>query len=424
MPQQFVKSSSNSWFQRIKFAIIGIPIGILLFLISVPVLWWNEGRAVQTERSLNEGKGMVVSLSDLAPDATNEGKLVHLTGEATTNEEIEDPVFGIRDTAIRLTRNVEMYQWVEEEETRRKKKVGGSEEEVTEYTYDTMWRADRVNSENFEFPSGHENPPRLPYSSDSQYAKVVTIGSFRLNAGQIERISNEASVPMTPERVASLSPSIKSKVTLRNNQLYIPASGVSATPNEAEPTAEADPSDIQVPETTGSPEVGDVRITFVAVYPTEISLIAKQVKETFEGYPTEAGDTLDMLQQGTHSAEKMFSDAEAANRMTTWILRAVGFVLMMVGVGLILGPLSVMADFIPVLGNVTRSITGIIAFAVAAPISLITIGLAWLFYRPVLGILLLSAAGAIVVGVVFLIRSRKQPPEVLPTPHDDIIDVG
>ena len=44
------------------------------------------------------------------------------------------------------------------------------------------------------------------------------------------------------------------------------------------------------------------------------------------------------------------------------------------------------------------------AFAVAAPCSLVTIAVAWLYYRPVVGIALLAAAGAI----VFWFKNKKK----------------
>ncbi len=71
---------------------------------------------------------------------------------------------------------------------------------------------------------------------------------------------------------------------------------------------------------------------------------------------------------GTASAGEMFASAEAENRVLTWILRAVGFILM--GVGL-------------------------------------TIALGWIAYRPVVGIALPVLAGAVMFGLGYLSRDRR-----------------
>lgn len=425
MVESFTQTTHVSWFSRIKGAVIGIPIGLLLLVVAVVLLWWNEGRAVTTAKSLKEGESLVVSLTELKPNAENDGKLVHLTGEATTTEEVADPVFGIHDTAICLQRKVEMFQWIEDESTRTRKKVGGGEERITEYTYEKAWREDRVNSDSFEHQQGHRNPSTMPYVSDAWYAQHVSLGDFQLNTAQVRRIDRQTPVRIDDARIATLQPAIRSQVLTKNGGLYIPADGVpSPSPAAQPPAAEATAEATGLAESTGAPQVGDVRIAFTAVYPLEISVIAKQVKQTFKPYQTQAGDALDMLEEGTHSADEMIAEAAANNVRLTWILRVVGFIVTCVGLGLVFGPLSVLADFIPLLGNLTRTVTGFVAVVLAIPISLGTIGMSWLFYRPLLGGILLGAAFAVIAAVIFLLRARQAPALTHDSGPDEIIDVG
>jgi Flp pilus assembly protein TadB len=63
----------------------------------------------------------------------------------------------------------------------------------------------------------------------------------------------------------------------------------------------------------------------------------------------------------------------------------------------------VLADVLPILGDLIGIGTGIVAFLIATPVALITIGIAWLFYRPLLGIVLLAAAG----GLLFLLIKKR-----------------
>lgn len=95
--------------------------------------------------------------------------------------------------------------------------------------------------------------------------------------------------------------------------------------------------------------------------------------------------------------------------MLTWILRLVGFVMMVIGLMLIANLFSVLASIVPFFGDIVGAGTGILAFLIALPLTLVTIALAWLAYRPLIGIpLLLAAVGSIVFGIMKLIKSRKK----------------
>ena len=74
---------------------------------------------------------------------------------------------------------------------------------------------------------------------------------------------------------------------------------------------------------------------------------------------------------------------------------------MFFGFSFIFKPLAVVADVLPLAGTIVGVGTGIFAFLLAAPLSLITISIAWIFYRPLIGIPLLLLAG---VGPFFLIK--------------------
>ena len=51
--------------------------------------------------------------------------------------------------------------------------------------------------------------------------------------------------------------------------------------------------------------------------------------------------------------------------------------------------------------------TGLLSFLIALPCSLVTIAIAWIVYRPVLGIILLVIA---VGAIVMLFKNRKSAP--------------
>jgi len=131
---RYTEVTKESWFKRLGNAFKGILFGFLLIGISFVLLFWNEGRAVKTMKTLKEGKGIVVPIRADKLDPENNGKLVHVTGKATTEEILEDSVFNVSIRAIKLKRVVQMYQWKEVVTSKTKKKLGGETETVKTYS--------------------------------------------------------------------------------------------------------------------------------------------------------------------------------------------------------------------------------------------------------------------------------------------------
>ena len=123
------------------------------------------------------------------------------------------------------------------------------------------------------------------------------------------------------------------------------------------------------------------------------------------------GDTICLMSDSIQSAELMFSKAQSSNNMTTWILRIVGLLMMLIGLSMVLKPLSVLADVVPIFGDIVGIGTSAAAFLVALPCWLTVIAIAWIFYRPVLGITLLVLAGAL---VFYLFRRKKKTKDAVP----------
>ena len=49
---RFTEVTSQSWLSRIGGAIKGVLMGFVLFILAFPLLFWNEGRAVTTYKTL------------------------------------------------------------------------------------------------------------------------------------------------------------------------------------------------------------------------------------------------------------------------------------------------------------------------------------------------------------------------------------
>ena len=371
----------ESWFSRIMSAIGGVLFGLLIFVVAFPLLFWGEGRAVKRAIDLEAGSSAVTEVEADTLDASKDGQLVHVVGEASTTESLNDTTLGQTVQALRLRREVEMYAWEEESETSRKKNVGGSTTKRTTYTYKTDWASSPEDSSSFK-EAGHDNPP-MPATGQTQSAAKVTLGARTLSSALVEQI--DAFKPIIPDAAAA------SKVTV---------AGVTGTVHQDYYYFGADPS---------SPTVGDVRIRLEKVdTPTTVSVVAAQRGETFESWETPNERLLEpRLEVGTHSSAEMFEQMTAENNMLTWIIRGAGFAMMLLGLMLVLRPLVVIADVIPLIGSMISGGAFLFSLAVALPLTLGTVAIGWIAYRPLLGIGLFVAAGAVLVGGVLLKRKMS-----------------
>lgn len=82
----FTETTTQTWFERIRQSASAVIFGLILLVVAFPLLFWNEGRAVARAKALDEGAAAVIGISADVVDPANEGKLVHLTGFATTDE--------------------------------------------------------------------------------------------------------------------------------------------------------------------------------------------------------------------------------------------------------------------------------------------------------------------------------------------------
>lgn len=362
----FTEVTNESWFSRLMNSIKGVVVGFIMILVSFVLLFWNEGRAVHREQVLSGGKKICVDVAADKVDAGNDGKLVHLTGEAKGGAELSNAAMEVEADpgALQLRWTVEMYQWEETKESKKRKKLGGGEETVTTYDYKKEWSDKVIDSGDFKEKKGHTNPNSMPYDSGKVVSEDARLGAFKLPVDIITgelRNEDKVSAKDAPEGLK-----------VNNGQLY----------------QGKDPS---------SPAIGDVRVSFSEIKAGTYSLVAQQKGDSFQAYPMN-GDTILYMEPGTKSKDEMFGQLVSQNNMMTWILRLVGFVLMWIGLAALAGPFTVFLDVIPLLGDLAGLGVGLFAFFIAAVLSLTTIAIGWIVYRPLLGILLLAAAG----GLVFM----------------------
>lgn len=379
----FTEITRTGFGKRNKNAVGGAVFGLVLVAAAIFLLFWNEGRAVDRYRDLKEGAGAVEEIPSDTVAAENEGKLVHITGEAKTSGPLADPEFGISENAIKLIRSAEMYQWVERSETEKNKEGGGSVTTKKTYSYETEWRDGLVDSSNFKVAADHQNPTEMKYRSSTMLAESVTVGAFDLPEFLVKKIGGAENLQIASLENADASVRADGKIS--DGGVYFGA----------------DPA---------NPSVGDIRVNFSVVRPGPVSVVAQQQSNSFVPYKAKSGGEVDLLERGTVPAADMFQLAHDRNKMLTWGLRVLGFILLSTGFSLILAPLAVFADIVPFLGKIVGAGTKLVGLLLAGIVWTIVVAIAWIFHRPVLGVAILAVTVALIVLAVKKIRKADQPP--------------
>lgn len=376
MADRFTETTTQGYFSRLGGSIAGVLIGIVLVLVSVGVLYWNEGRAVAAIRALDRGAKEVVEIGADRLDPGADGKLVHLAGAMTVATPARDPVFGVTGSGlVRLQRSVEMFQWKEDKRTETHEAVGGTKTTDTTYTYQQEWSAQPINSALFKYPDKHANPP-MPVRSQAFDSGDAMLGAYRLGPAVLDRL--KAFGTFAPDPEAALPEGYR-----REGESLFHGAGSPA-----------------------SPMVGDVRVTFSAVEAQPVSVVAGLSGGTLAAFSDTNGVTIALAEPGVASAEMLFRAKKQEENSFTWILRGTGFVAMLIGLLLIARPVSLVLAFLPFLEGIAEAGVFLIAVTIALPLALLTIALAWIAHRPLIGGALILAA----IAAFWLLRRLYRRP--------------
>ena len=394
----YQKVTTTSYGQRVKKSAGGVGTGFLLFIAATILLFWNEGRTAKTASMLKRAEKACVELGDVNKvNSDLNGQLVHATGPTATDDILTDEVFGISLNAIRLSRDVEYYQWTERTETETKDKIGGGQETTTTYYYEKKWVSSPVNSSSFEYSVSESGEPMnnstlFDFDDDYYLAENVSFGAYTLPSGLISQMGGSQSLKpeLDPQVVANLNAQARKSRNGAKDAEYVQVNG----------------SQIYLGANPGSPEIGDMKVTFSYILPHEVSILAKVNGSTFEKH-TDAknGKTLLTLSDGAVSMEEMFATEKANNKMLAWILRILGLILLYVGLKGIFDIVTTLLKVLPFLANIASLGTGLVAGVLALVWGFLIIAIAWLWYRPLIGIIMLALAVAL---IVFLAKKSKE----------------
>ena len=390
----YQKVTKTSYGGRLKNALSGVAFGFVMLIAGTVLLFWNEGRTVKTTKMLKEAQGVCVELGDPAQlNPEMNGKMIHACGYADTKDILTDGQFGISVNAIKLIRSTEFYQWVEHTSTTTKDKIGGGQETVTTYTYSKEWVSSPVNSSSFEDPEykGINNEVLLNLKDESWQAQNVSFGAYSLPAGLVSQMRNRSpyTVDLEPEVVDSYEADFHKAFDVDADKHFVHTEG----------------NVIYLGVNPNSPTVGDVRVSYEKVLPCDVSILAVADGNTFGEFTAKNGYTLMTLQEGTVGMDSMFETEHQGNKTMAWILRVVGLLLLVFGFRNIFNIITALLKVLPFLANIANLGVGLVSWVLGLVWWLVVVAVAWLFYRPVLGIALLVAAVAL---IWFLSKKSKE----------------
>ncbi len=425
---------------RVGNSFKAIGTGFLMFIAGTALLWWNEGRAVKTEKMLDEAGSAYVEMENPdKKDASLEGELICGTALATTEDSLTDAQFGIGAKAISLRRTVEYYQWVEHEQSKSEDKLGGKQVTTTTYTYSKEWVSRPIESGQFKDPAyQNKNMVLTTIEDEEQYAENVSWGAYKLTESLIHSISSregldlaiaedllkqfDKSTQAAYERFYGIQQKTQQPVQQPTQQPAIPDSVRALLPDSVKAALDSlqavndsinksmenaeNKKDLEYihqasnvlyfGRVPGSPEVGDVRVTFEKVVPAKCTVMAVVDGDTFKPYKAKNGKRFQTLVMGKKSGDEIIDAEKEANNMWTWALRIIGIMIVIGGLKGIFGFLETILKVVPFIAGIFGWGVGLICTVVGIAWSLIVIALAWLFYRPLLGISLLVLAGFLV----------------------------
>lgn len=395
----YTETKTTSYGQRLSGSLKGIGTGLLLFIIGTCLLFWNEGNFVKKRKAIQESEGVAVHIEHVdAVDPSLNGKLIHATAFADTREVLTDGLFGVSDTAIALYREVEYYQWEEKTKTETRDKIGGGQEEITTYYYESDWVSSPVNSTKFKDAEyRNKNFVIVSIESKSWLAENVRFGAYRLPSFIISSINER--IPADIQLTSKEKEEWEKKIAANMDTVVCDASG-----NRYD-FLHIEGNTAYMGQSSATPRVGDVRVTMSKTLPTEISILAQVNGNTFERYTARNGKDFSRVEMGTVGMAKMFANAHSGNNMMTWVIRIAGLLLVIFGLRGIFSILPMLFKVLPFLADIVGAGVGLVTSVFGFVWSLLVIAIAWLFYRPFIGIGLLVV---VVGGILFLKKKAKE----------------
>lgn len=336
---------------------VGILFGIGLFFGSFVLLYLNEGRVDLSKIAVNS-----IPVSAESVHGENQDKLVAVSGTLHSDAPLGDPDLLTTSHYLQLERSAEMYAWEETEDD-------DDDTGVTSYDYKRDWTSSPENSQNFNNPNGHFNPP-MKYQDEEFTVSSISLGAYSANPTSLFFMQKED---------VQLSEGMLLEGRVANNFIFIGKG------------------------TLNEPEVGDLRISYKAFANDQsVTLFAEQYENQLR--PFTQKDTI-LYRAYPTDRETAITSMRTEFLTLLWASRVGGLMMMWIGLMVMVSPLTRMLGYLPIVGEAGRFVISLVAFAIAFVLSLITIIISAIIHSP---IALITILLLLIAGGVFLWQRKNQ----------------
>jgi hypothetical protein len=360
-------------FDRLKESIKGVFIGIILFVLAFPVLFFTERRT-----NLGEVVEKAAPVDFSATVSGKDGQPVRGEGPLTVATPAVDKNFLTKPDFLHLERISEVFAVHERKETKTRKE-GTKEIRETIYHYENKWEKSPQDSSKF-----HEAKYRQPlrtrkFNSQTFYAQGVKVGPYEVDPSKARLMK---SIDISPEA---------------DHWVEGPGRKPSGTYMYFSSTAAA------------SPAIGDERLHYRG-WPLNSGGEKVSVAGTISGSriePITYDESGRFLALHPGTALEMIAQLKSEHSAITWVVRVVGFIMMWAGMSMMIGPFTTALSFVPILGSFGNGFIHLVLGMIAFILTLITVLFAQLFWLVVvLGALTMAIfAGLIIKGLTAQPRS-------------------
>lgn len=450
-------TSHQSWFSKMAFAIAAAAAGVFLIIFSITLLWENEHNAAKLESVISIGESECISLTSTEADS-DKCRLVHCHGgnakalEAVADERCE--ALFASTGVLRLRTTVEAYQWVEHSETTNEKdRFGGGTTSTTRYTYEKRWSVLVIDSNHFNQGTFRNFLMLADFDLGvrSMTCGKVACGQFMLPPDLVEQLQNfEDGAAVFGSTISRGSASFQ-----KGTDCYY------YYPQRTGALSEPEVGDMRM-----SVEIvkdGPVTVLGLSIATEEPStctfLPYRAVSRGFLCGITEEELEMRLRREGRMTSEELFAKEKVScpgplsclfcccllplnlvslifASMSTpqiyalfpgdvdrkacfdrvrmkasvmkWVIRAVGWALLFIGLSLIFEPFTTFLDIVPLLGPslswLGGSIVFLVAFIVSAAVASLLISAAYMLYHPFIGLAYLIVTAAVVAIPIVVLR--------------------
>lgn len=370
---QFIEIERTSYATRLRNAVFGVLVGVIMIVSAFVLLLWNEERGLQAEQALSDALGEARSVSAYSIDPANEGRLIHVSGVAQTAGPAWDPAFRLAvPEALRLRRRVEMVQWHETAAEVVENGSDGDESKRLTYDYRLAWSEEPVGSANFRYFEGHQNP-RMPVVTRIFNGEDAKIGAYRLSPPVLDRIDRFEPLAVSAARLGRPDGFVD-----HDGALY----------------RGSDPDQLAL---------GDLRIRYELVSPGPYTVMGRQSGDELTPWRSDDGFRMLLVEPGELSAAELVDGARYQEEWVTWLMRGIGFMMMTAGILFLLAPWSAFATTVPVATELVDAGIFRVALLASLPLTVLTIGGVWLVLAPFWSLALITLGFGAAVGLFVLL---------------------